>query len=136
MKKKDYLYMLVLTIIPLFMVFIVKSQHLLFGNSIDWFNQHVTLADALRHAIRSEGTIFPTYLSNLMSGVNIYHFSYYFYYFDCIDAFHIIIFSNPYCLHLLFLNELHLYALSSNLNIPCTFFTLSSGVSTFCNKSK
>lgn len=39
-----------------------KSQHLLFGNSIDWFNQHVTLADALRHAIRSEGTIFPTYL--------------------------------------------------------------------------
>ncbi len=64
-------------IIPLFMVFIVKSQHLLFGNSIDWFNQHVTLADALRHAIRSEGTIFPTYLSNLMSGVNIYHFSYY-----------------------------------------------------------
>ena len=31
----------------------------------------------LRHAIRSEGTIFPTYLSNLMSGVNIYHFSYY-----------------------------------------------------------
>ena len=66
-----------LTIIPLFMVFIVKSQHLLFGNSIDWFNQHVTLADALRHAIRSEGTIFPTYLSNLMSGVNIYHFSYY-----------------------------------------------------------
>ena len=77
MKKKDYLYMLVLTIIPLFMVFIVKSQHLLFGNSIDWFNQHVTLADALRHAIRSEGTIFPTYLSNLMSGVNIYHFSYY-----------------------------------------------------------
>ena len=25
----------------------------------------------------SEGTIFPTYLSNLMSGVNIYHFSYY-----------------------------------------------------------
>ena len=47
MKKKDYLYMLVLTIIPLFMVFIVKSQHLLFVNSNDWFNQHVTLADAL-----------------------------------------------------------------------------------------
>ena len=77
MKKKDYLYLLLLTIIPLFMLLFVKSQHLIFGNSIDWFNQHVTIADALRHAIRNEGTIFPTYLSNLMGGVNIYHFSYY-----------------------------------------------------------
>lgn len=77
MKKKDYLYLLLLTIIPLFILLFVKSQHLIFGNSIDWFNQHVTIDDTLRHAIRNEGTIFPTYLSNLMGGVNIYHFSYY-----------------------------------------------------------
>ena len=58
------------------MIFVLKGQHL-FGNSIDWFNQHVMLSDALRQAIRDEGTLFPTYLKNLMSGVNIYYFSYY-----------------------------------------------------------
>lgn len=76
MKKKDYIYMLSLFIITISLVFVLKGQHL-FGNSIDWFNQHVTLSDALRQAIRDEGTLFPTYLKNLMSGVNIYYFSYY-----------------------------------------------------------
>ena len=74
MKKKDYIYMLSLFIITISMIFVLKGQHL-FGNSIDWFNQHVMLSDALRQAIRDEGTLFPTYLKNLMSGVNIYYFS-------------------------------------------------------------
>ena len=68
--------MLSLFIITISMIFVLKGQHL-FGNSIDWFNQHVMLSDALRQAIRDEGTLFPTYLKNLMSGVNIYYFSYY-----------------------------------------------------------
>ena len=77
MKRKDYLYIFLLIMIPLLFLFIITSQNLLFGNKVDWFNQHITIADALRHAIREEGTIFPTYLSHLMSGVNIYYFSYY-----------------------------------------------------------
>ena len=77
MKRKDYLYIFLLMMIPLLFLFIITSQNLLFGNKVDWFNQHITIADALRHAIREEGTIFPTYLSHLMSGVNIYYFSYY-----------------------------------------------------------
>lgn len=76
MKKKDYIYLLSLFIITISLVFVLKGQHL-FGNSVDWFNQHVTISDALRQAIRDEGTLFPTYLKNLMSGVNIYYFSYY-----------------------------------------------------------
>lgn len=76
MKKKDYIYMLSLTIITISLVFVLK-RHNLFGNSIDWFNQHVALSDTLRYAIRNEGTLFPTYLKNLMSGINIYYFSYY-----------------------------------------------------------
>ncbi|MDO5813258.1 MAG: YfhO family protein [Bacillota bacterium] len=76
MKKKDYLYMLSLSIITISLVFVLKGHHL-FGNSIDWYNQHVTLSDALRQAIRNEGTLFPTYLKSLMSGVNIFYFSYY-----------------------------------------------------------
>lgn len=76
MKKKDYIYMLSLFIITISLIFVLKGQHL-FGNSIDWYNQHVMLSDALRQAIRDEGTLFPTYLKNLMSGVNIFYFSYY-----------------------------------------------------------
>ena len=63
MKKKDYIYMLSLFIITISLIFVLKEQHL-FGNSIDWFNQHVMLSDALRQAIRDEGTLFPTYLKN------------------------------------------------------------------------
>lgn len=77
MKKKDYLYMLILLVIPLILVNFIVPGDKLFGNSIDWLNQHVMIGDALRHAIREEGTLFPTYLSQLMGGCNIYHFSYY-----------------------------------------------------------
>ena len=77
MKRKDYLYIFLLIMIPLLFLFIITSQNLLFGNKVDWFNQHITIADALRHAIREEGTIFPTYLSHLMWGVIIYYFCYY-----------------------------------------------------------
>lgn len=77
MKKKDYLYMGLLVSIPLFLIAICMNEHEIFGHSVDWFNQHVILSDALRHTIRKEGTLFPTYISSLMGGVNIYHFSYY-----------------------------------------------------------
>lgn len=77
MKKKDYLYMFILLIIPLILVYFFVSDGKIFGNTVDWFNQHVMISDTLRHTIRNEGTLFPTYLSNLMNGINIYHFSYY-----------------------------------------------------------
>lgn len=77
MKKKDYLYTLILLTIPILLLFIILPNHKLFGNSVDWLNQHVVLADALRQAIKEEGTLFPTYLPHLMGGINIYHFSYY-----------------------------------------------------------
>lgn len=77
MKKKDYLYILILMMIPLILIWGIVPEGKLFGHNVDWLNQHVMIGDALRHAIRKEGTLFPTYLSNLMGGVNIYHFSYY-----------------------------------------------------------
>lgn len=77
MKKKDFLYMFILLAIPLMLVGFLLPSGKIFGNSVDWFNQHVMISDTLRHAIRNEGTLFPTYISQLMGGMNIYHFSYY-----------------------------------------------------------
>lgn len=77
MKKKDFLYMFILLVTVSILVALLVPDNRIFGNSIDWFNQHVMLSDALRHAMNKEGTLFPTYMSELMGGVNIYYFSYY-----------------------------------------------------------
>lgn len=75
MTKKDKRTICLLGLLSIALVFILTSN--VFGNTIDWYSQHVVIADALRHAIRSEGTLFPTYMKQLMGGGNIYHFSYY-----------------------------------------------------------
>lgn len=75
MTKKDKRTICLLGLLSIALVFILTSN--VFGNTIDWYSQHVVIADALRHAIRSEGTLFPTYMKQLMGGGYIYHFSYY-----------------------------------------------------------
>lgn len=76
MTRKDKHYIGLLGVLTFSLVCFLTSSHI-FGNQVDWYSQHVVIADSLRHAIRQEGTIFPTYLKQLMGGVNIYHFSYY-----------------------------------------------------------
>lgn len=75
MTKKDKRTICLLGLVCIALVLLLTSN--VFGNTIDWYSQHVVIADALRHAIRSEGTLFPTYMKQLMGGGNIYHFSYY-----------------------------------------------------------
>ena len=60
MTKKDKRTICLLGLLSIALVFILTSD--VFGNTIDWYSQHVVIADALRHAIRSEGTLFPTYI--------------------------------------------------------------------------
>ena len=75
MTRKDKRTLCLLGLLSIVSVFLLTTH--VFGNRIDWYSQHVVIGDALRHAIRSEGTLFPTYIKELMSGGNIYHFSYY-----------------------------------------------------------
>ena len=75
MTRKDKRTICLLGLVCIALVLLLTSN--VFGNTIDWYSQHVVIADALRHAIRSEGTLFPTYMKQLMGGGNIYHFSYY-----------------------------------------------------------
>ena len=76
MTQKDKRYLCIITSVIILLIGFLTSTNI-FGNKIDWYSQHVVIADALRHAIRSEGTLLPTYLKQLMGGGNIYHFSYY-----------------------------------------------------------
>lgn len=75
MTRKDKRTLCLLGLLSIVSVFLLTTH--VFGNRIDWYSQHVVIGDALRHAIRSEGTLFPTYIKELMGGGNIYHFSYY-----------------------------------------------------------
>ncbi len=52
MTKKDKRTICLLGLLSIALVFILTSN--VFGNTIDWYSQHVVIADALRHAIRSE----------------------------------------------------------------------------------
>lgn len=76
MTRKDKHYLCIITSVIILLISLLTSSYI-FGNKIDWYSQHVVIADALRHAIRNEGTLIPTYLKQLMGGGNIYHFSYY-----------------------------------------------------------
>lgn len=76
MTHKDKRYLCIITLISILLISFLTSTSL-FGNKIDWYSQHVVIGDALRHAIRQEGTLLPTYMKQIMGGGNIYHFSYY-----------------------------------------------------------
>ena len=77
MKKKDYIYISIFIITPLLIIFLCKDNNQIFGNLVDWLNQHVMIGDALRHAIIQQKTPLPTYLPAYNAGMNIFHFSYY-----------------------------------------------------------
>lgn len=50
MTRKDKRALCLLGLLSIVSVFLLTSH--VFGNKIDWYSQHVVIADALRHAIR------------------------------------------------------------------------------------
>lgn len=48
-----------------------------FGNDVDWFAQHIVLADLIRTTLLKSGTLFPDFVPELYSGINFYALSYY-----------------------------------------------------------
>lgn len=72
--KKLYAIALILTCL-IISWFLIGNK--IFGNDIDWLNQHVAIADLLRSKMRATGTLIPLYISELMGGANPYNFAYY-----------------------------------------------------------
>ena len=63
MTRKDKRTLCLLGLLSIVSVFLFTTH--VFGNRVDWYSQHVVIGDALRHAIRSEGTLFPTYIKDM-----------------------------------------------------------------------
>lgn len=77
MKKKDYLILILLAILPLLLVFVIVPNGYLFGNNVDWLSQHTVIPDYFRQLFYSSGNVFPDFAFHLGGGANIYAFSYY-----------------------------------------------------------
>ena len=74
--KKHKYYLLVLTAMFFVLIYLFVPEGSVFGSNTDWMSQHAELAETLRDACLSQGTIFPDFLW-LGGGSNAYEFAYY-----------------------------------------------------------
>lgn len=77
MKKKDYLLLIFLTILPILLVCIITPKDAIFGHNIDWLSQHISIPEYFRQLFYESKELFPDYAAHLGGGANIYAFSYY-----------------------------------------------------------
>ena len=75
--KKDIIYLtiLVLTFMVL-SIYTIKGTYL-FGSSIDWYSQHISIPEYFRTLFYDTKDLFPDFAMNIGNGQNIYNFSYY-----------------------------------------------------------
>lgn len=75
--KKDYLYMLINIILFIIFISILCENTYLYGSSLDWISQHITIPEYFRTLFYSTKDFLPDFALNLGSGQNIYNLSYY-----------------------------------------------------------
>lgn len=77
MHKKIDKHYIFLVFIGLFLVLLVTPSDSLFGSTIDWVSQHVSLPSYFRELFYETGNLFPNFAPSIGAGQNIFHFSYY-----------------------------------------------------------
>lgn len=77
MKKKDYIYILIIFVVGLMVALITKGSNTLYGSQTDWLSQHWALPEYFRTLFYETGELFPNFAPNIGGGQNIYNFSYY-----------------------------------------------------------
>ncbi|MEF2782452.1 MAG: YfhO family protein [Clostridium sp.] len=81
MKRKDLTNVVILNLFILIMmlgcIWYLHLQGKIYGSEVDWFSQHVTLADTFRMKFFNSGQIYPDFFWNLGAGQNMAEFIYY-----------------------------------------------------------
>lgn len=75
--KKDIFYLWVIALSFLGIVFYISTTMRYYGSQLDWYGQHVPIAEYIRTLFYSTHDLFPDFAFNIGSGQNIYNFSYY-----------------------------------------------------------
>lgn len=78
-KRKNFIYLLILAAAFLALIRLSWPEGYLYGSTIDWYSQHVTLAETIRDVCRKQGTLAPAWMP-LGGGSNGYQFAYYGYF--------------------------------------------------------
>lgn len=77
--KTDFVYPVILIVIFILLITLSIPEGCLYGSTVDWYSQHVTLAETIRKACLEQKTLAPAWLS-LGGGSNGYQFAYYGYF--------------------------------------------------------
>ncbi|MDD3402366.1 MAG: YfhO family protein [Hespellia sp.] len=74
---KEYIYLTILSAIPLILFLYQRSGGYLAGSSLDWITQHSVFPTYFRELFWKSGNIFPQYAAEIGGGQNIWNFAYY-----------------------------------------------------------
>ena len=77
LNKRDYLNILILCLLYLFVVFLITHGTNMYGSSTDWARQHWSIPEYFRTLFYHTGNLLPDFAPNLGGGQNIFYFAYY-----------------------------------------------------------
>lgn len=75
--KKDFIYMAIITTSFILFAIILTNGVTLYGSTLDWYGQHVPIAEYFRTLFYDTKDLLPDFAANIGAGQNIYNFSYY-----------------------------------------------------------
>ncbi len=75
--KYDLLSCILLTVSFILFIFLFTEFKYVYGSSIDWESQHITIPEYFRQLFYQTHDLFPDFAPNLGNGQNIYNFAYY-----------------------------------------------------------
>jgi len=76
-KKRDFIYIGLIVLLFLAMVFAITNNVYLYGSSLDWYGEHISIPEYFRTLFYHTKDIFPDFAFNIGGGQNIYNLSYY-----------------------------------------------------------
>ncbi len=76
-KLKDFIYLALITLAFVLMVLFLTNGVNLYGSTLDWYAQHISIPEYFRTLFYNTKDLFPDFAANIGGGQNIYNLSYY-----------------------------------------------------------
>lgn len=76
-KIRDFIYLGIITIAFIGLVLFLTNGMYLYGSTLDWYAQHISIPEYFRTLFYDTKDLFPDFAANIGAGQNIYNFSYY-----------------------------------------------------------
>lgn len=77
LKVRDFIYLGIITLAFIGLVLFLTNGMYLYGATLDWYAQHISIPEYFRTLFYNTKDFFPDFAANIGAGQNIYNFSYY-----------------------------------------------------------